>query len=128
MSRARHSPPYRLDFPFRGCMLLRHWRVFAACQRRAFNTVNSARPPRRTRLLYPTAAVLASGAAFTAYQSGGDAPFRHAYLATVRSARVAEAVVLDVVDYKWTLGKSYDSQEAKFTATSECHSRSAHRV
>ena len=39
-----------------------------------------------------------------------------------------EAAVLGVIDYKLTFAKTYPSTEASQEATSQCHTRSAHRV
>ena len=39
-----------------------------------------------------------------------------------------EAAVLGVIDYKLTFAKTYSSTEASQEATSQCHTRSAHRV
>ncbi|KAI0035885.1 ABC1-domain-containing protein [Vararia minispora EC-137] len=70
--------------------------------------------------------VLSAGAGWIAYENLQD--FRHLMMAGMRCARVAEAAVLDIVDYKWTLMRSYLSEDACAQAVSECHERSARRV
>lgn len=55
-------------------------------------------------------------------------PFRHAALTLARCERIAKAVILDIIDYKRTFGKDYESEEVKLAAHSACHKRSAERV
>ncbi len=40
----------------------------------------------------------------------------------------AEAAILGAIDYKLTFAKTYNSEEERHDAYSECHSRSAKRV
>ena len=40
----------------------------------------------------------------------------------------SEAAILGAIDYKLTFAKSYNSEEEKAEAYSECHTRSARRV
>lgn len=69
--------------------------------------------------------LLSSGTA-VAYNTSD--PVRYSMLATVRITRVVWAVGLDVLDYKQTLNKSYDSQDAQYAAYCACHKRSAVRL
>jgi len=55
-------------------------------------------------------------------------PFRHTVLAVVRCSRIAQAAIIGAVDYKKTLGKEYETEDAHNEALSQCHKRSAERV
>jgi aarF domain-containing kinase len=44
------------------------------------------------------------------------------------SYRFVVAATLGAVDYKLTFARSYDSEEARLQAYSQCHTRSAKRV
>ncbi|KAI0081203.1 ABC1-domain-containing protein [Panus rudis PR-1116 ss-1] len=70
--------------------------------------------------------VLLAGAGVVAYDT--SQPFRHTVLAVIRCSRVAEAAVLGAIDYKKTFAASYDSEESRQQAYSDCHRRSAQRV
>ncbi|KAH8119414.1 ABC1-domain-containing protein [Phellopilus nigrolimitatus] len=89
----------------------------------------SAPPPPRQRselLLYSGTLLLVGGGFFLTYKS--NEPFRHTCLAAVRCSRIARAVVLGAVDYKWTFAKNYGDEGKRMQAYSDCHTRSAHRV
>ncbi|OSD01357.1 ABC1-domain-containing protein [Trametes coccinea BRFM310] len=77
-------------------------------------------------LVLPATLLVLGGAGVVAYNY--SQPFRHTVLAVVRCSRVAEAAVLGAIDYKLTFAKSYNSEEEKAAAYSECHTRSARRV
>ncbi|KAH8107866.1 ABC1-domain-containing protein [Cristinia sonorae] len=89
---------------------------------------SSSRPSRRVNpwLAWPTTIVLFAGASVVAYEN--YQPFRHTVLAVVRCSRIAEAAVFGAVDYKKTLGQTYESEDARNEALSGCHKRSAERV
>ncbi|KAL5528446.1 hypothetical protein ACEPAF_7582 [Sanghuangporus sanghuang] len=87
---------------------------------------SSQRRPRSELLLYTGTLLTVGGGFYVTYKT--NKPFRHACLAAVRCARVAHAVVLGAIDYKWTFAKSYDSREKQAQAYSDCHTRSATRV
>jgi len=55
-------------------------------------------------------------------------PFRHTVLAAARCSRVAQAAIVGAVDYKQTFARAYASEEQRYQAYSECHTRSAKRV
>ncbi|KAH9949006.1 ABC1-domain-containing protein [Amylocystis lapponica] len=98
---------------------------------RGQSTQAQSPPSRRTPrlkpwVLYPTTLLVLCGATVVAYQT--NQPFRHTALAIVRCSRVAEAAVLGAIDYKVTFAKSYDSDNVRLEAYSECHTRSAQRV
>ncbi|KAI0656665.1 ABC1-domain-containing protein [Cubamyces menziesii] len=77
-------------------------------------------------IFIPGALLVLGGAGVLAYNY--NQPFRHTTLAVVRCSRVAEAAILGAIDYKLTFAKSYNSEEEKAEAYSECHTRSARRV
>ncbi|KAI0318269.1 ABC1-domain-containing protein [Amylostereum chailletii] len=77
-------------------------------------------------LVYPTALVVVTGVAWGSYEN--FQPFRHTVLATVRCTRVAEAAVAGAIDYKMTFAKTYEKDEDRLKAYSQCHTRSAKRV
>ncbi|KAI0644509.1 ABC1-domain-containing protein [Trametes meyenii] len=77
-------------------------------------------------VVVPATVLVLGGAGVLAYNY--NQPFRHTVLAVVRCSRVAEAAILGAIDYKLTFAKSYNSEEEKTTAYSECHTRSAQRV
>ncbi|KAI0737629.1 ABC1-domain-containing protein [Daedaleopsis nitida] len=74
----------------------------------------------------PTTILVLGGAGVLAYHY--NQPFRHTALAVVRCSRIAEAAVLGAIDYKLTFAKTYESEEERSEAYSECHTRSAQRV
>ncbi|KAI0744860.1 ABC1-domain-containing protein [Earliella scabrosa] len=74
----------------------------------------------------PTTLLVVGGAGVLAYNY--NQPFRHTALAVVRCSRIAEAAVLGAIDYKLTFAKTYDSEQERADAYSECHTRSARRV
>lgn len=97
--------------------------------------------------LWFSAAIGAGAVGFVAWRR--SEPFRHTCHAVVRCSRVAReitvvyfvssvtllikcllsgAAVLGAVDYKISFAKSYESDEARFEAYSECHKRSAERL
>ncbi len=62
-------------------------------------------------------------------------PSRHFLLALVRCSRLLRAVVLDVLDYKWTFAKRYpaemtaeEEKQARRVDRHACHARSAQRM
>ncbi|KAJ7218037.1 ABC1 family-domain-containing protein [Mycena pura] len=95
--------------------------------RRPGARLNCTQPYTRRRhspwIVYPTILLVTSGTAWFAYK-----PIRHSILAGVRCSRIAVAASLGVLDYKTTFTKSYTSEDERFRAISECHSRSAQRV
>ncbi|KAM5535151.1 hypothetical protein V8D89_011237 [Ganoderma adspersum] len=74
----------------------------------------------------PTTLLVLGGAGVLAYNY--NQPFRHTALAVVRCSRIAEAAILGAIDYKMVFAKTYNSEEARLQAYSECHTRSAQRV
>ncbi|EJD02965.1 ABC1-domain-containing protein [Fomitiporia mediterranea MF3/22] len=84
------------------------------------------RRPRSELLLYSGTLLAVGGGFYVAYKTNES--FRHSCLAAVRCSRVARAVVLGAIDYKWTFAKSYEDDQAKLQAYSDCHTRSAIRV
>ncbi|KAI0268807.1 ABC1 family-domain-containing protein [Gloeopeniophorella convolvens] len=88
----------------------------------------SARRVAGTRSLaaYSIAITFGAGVTFVAYEN--YQPFRHTVLAVARCSRVAEAAVLGAIDYKRTFTTSYESNEDRLEAYSQCHLRSANRV
>lgn len=96
--------------------------------------VTAVRRRRTRRLQYLLAALALFGILYTTYS-----PFRHSVLAIVRCARVMEAVIADVWDYKRTFAKeahlgdgngvlSLEERAARREARSACHRRSAQRI
>ncbi|KAJ7924842.1 ABC1 family-domain-containing protein [Mycena leptocephala] len=83
------------------------------------------RSRRNPWVVYPTILLVASGTAWFAYK-----PIRHSVLAGLRCYRVVEAACLGVIDYKTTFAQlsKNPSEDDRFRAISECHTRSAHRV
>ncbi|KAI0666582.1 ABC1-domain-containing protein [Trametes maxima] len=77
-------------------------------------------------VVVPATVLVLGGVGALAYNY--NQPFRHTVLAVVRCSRVAEAAILGAIDYKLTFAKSYNSEEEKAVAYSECHTRSAQRV
>ncbi|KAK0226103.1 ABC1 family-domain-containing protein [Armillaria fumosa] len=77
-------------------------------------------------LVYPATVLGLSGLGYLAYNN--SKPFKHTVLAIIRCARVGEAAVLGAIDYKWTFAGSYETEEERMQAYSECHTRSAKRV
>ncbi|TFK85017.1 ABC1-domain-containing protein [Polyporus arcularius HHB13444] len=74
----------------------------------------------------PTTVLVVGGVGVLAYNY--YQPFRHTALAVVRCSRVAEAAILGAIDYKLTFAKTYNSEEERHDAYSDCHTRSAKRV
>ncbi|KIJ39920.1 hypothetical protein M422DRAFT_32521 [Sphaerobolus stellatus SS14] len=70
--------------------------------------------------------VVTAGAGYAAYQKWE--PFRYTVIAAKRCSILGKAVVLDAIDYKRTLSRSYSSHEEEQKALSQCHTRSAHRI
>ncbi|KAF9029017.1 ABC1-domain-containing protein [Hymenopellis radicata] len=85
-------------------------------------------PTRRTSpwLAVPATIAVFAGLGFYAYHN--SQPFKHFALAGVRCSRVGEAAILGAIDYKWTFSRTYDSDDHRLQAYSECHTRSAKRV
>ncbi|KAI1785187.1 ABC1-domain-containing protein [Ganoderma leucocontextum] len=77
-------------------------------------------------LVVPTTVLVLGGAGVLAYNY--NQPFRHTTLAVVRCSRIAEAAILGAIDYKMVFAETYDSDEARLQAYSDCHTRSAQRV
>lgn len=75
---------------------------------------------------YATTLAVVSATAYGAYLTWE--PFRYMAISLKRCSVIGQAVILDIIDYKRTLGKQYNSLEAERMALSECHSRSANRV
>ncbi|KAJ7579222.1 ABC1 family-domain-containing protein [Mycena floridula] len=83
--------------------------------------------PATNSFIYPTSIALVSGIGlYLAYEN--YQPLRHSVLATVRCSRVAGASITSAIDYKITFARSYDSDDDRLAATSDCHTRSAQRV
>lgn len=93
---------------------------------RRWNSSQSAPLYRKSRFQWIASLAFLSGASIIAYDQ--YQPFRHSIHAIVRCSRVAGAVILGAVDYKRTFAVTYDSEQEKEDAYSQCHSRSAHRV
>lgn len=49
---------------------------------------------------------------------------RHTSIAMERSARIGNAAIMSVIDYKRTFAQAYPSKEAEREAISHCHTRS----
>ncbi|TBU26458.1 ABC1-domain-containing protein [Dichomitus squalens] len=74
----------------------------------------------------PTTLLVLGGTGVLAYNY--NQPFRHTALAVVRCSRIAEAAILGAIDYKMVFAKTYESEESRLEAYSQCHTRSAQRV
>lgn len=103
-------------------------------------------PPKRISswISYPATLLLLSGGTWYAYEN--YQPFRHTVLAVVRCSRVGgklmrfdlalgiirvgnvDAFVKNSFDYKKVMTHSYESEEERKEALSECHRRCADRV
>lgn len=87
------------------------------------------RTPSRRRLRNALVALLVLTVLYQTYS-----PFRHTVIASVRCARLMQAVILDVLDYKRVfaleaaMGDSEDEKIAKRKARQDCHTRSATRM
>lgn len=71
--------------------------------------------------------------AIPAYCVGGGSVFKDrwyvpSFLSQTELQYFAEAAIVGAVDYKQTLGRKYESDDAYDEALSKCHKRSAERV
>ncbi|KAI0766836.1 ABC1-domain-containing protein [Trametes elegans] len=120
----------RLGSSLRPATIARRTRPPHAEHPRLLSTTVSERLKPQTKvpgwIVFPAAVLVLGGAGVLAYNY--NQPFRHTALAVVRCSRVAEAAILGAIDYKLTFAKSYETEDEKATAYSECHTRSARRV
>ncbi|KAF8525042.1 ABC1 family-domain-containing protein [Hysterangium stoloniferum] len=86
----------------------------------------SSSPKRPTWHIYSVAFAATVGAGCVAYQTWD--PFRYTVVAAKRCSILGKAVVLDAIDYKRTLGRTYTTPEEEQKSLSECHLRSARRI
>ncbi|KAJ3095606.1 putative aarF domain-containing protein kinase 1, partial [Phlyctochytrium planicorne] len=85
-------------------------------------TPKPPKPARSKSLLYALAFLTLTGTSLYVYDPDS---IRWYALATSRSLRTAALAAYMAFDYKWTLGRTYASNEAYLKAKSECHQRCA---
>ncbi|KZS98331.1 ABC1-domain-containing protein [Sistotremastrum niveocremeum HHB9708] len=88
--------------------------------------INSVTAIPKRWLFYSGSLVLVPTTGLVAYDNVESV--RHTSIAMERSARIGNAAIMSVIDYKRTFAQAYPSKEAEREAISHCHTRSAKRT
>lgn len=95
--------------------------------RRQFSARVEARPSqgktRRGRYYLPAALAILPAAGWFSFSDGLQS-VEHAAVAAQRCTRIGNAAILSMIDYKRTFAKTFDSDNDRREAYSQCHTRS----